>query len=356
MLGLAARGSIALPGDSPESPRTWKVTSKQFCYDNSGLLFMTASQGMYSIQEASIKQMSKLDPGLSTLEWLLFRSVVQYILCVCASLFSGVQDPILGPKGVRGLLVWQGTVGFCGMFGIYYSLKYLALSEVTVLIFLAPFVTAILGVVTLGERIGVGQGLAGLLSMVGVLCIAQPEILFGSTVDEADPVLGVDPSRHSIAIGAALIGVLGMSSDYTVVRAIGHRAHPYHCMAFHALQCGIVAIIAMLVTQTPFVMPTEWLWLTVVILCAFPAQMFSVMGLQRETAGRGTTAIYTKLVFITIIENVFFDFHPSSWTVTGMIIIVASALYIAVSKPERKIALVTDADTDEVVVVVVEGV
>ncbi|KAK0214524.1 integral membrane protein DUF6 [Armillaria fumosa] len=353
MLGLNARGSITLPGEFPESPRSWKATFKQFCCDNGGLLLMTASQGVYSIQEASIKQMNKLDPGLSTLEWLIFRSVVQYVLCLCALLFSGVQDPIFGPKGVRILLVWQGTFGFCGMFGIYYSLKYLALSEVTVLIFLAPFMTAILGVVTLGERIGVGQGLAGLLSMVGVLCIAQPAFLFGSIVDEEDPLLGVDPSRHSIAIGAALIGVLGMSSDFTVVRAIGHRAHPYHCMAFHALQCGLVAVVAMLVTQTPFVMPTQWLWLTIVILCAFPGQMFSVMGLQRETAGRGTTAIYTKLVFITIIENVFFDFHPSSWTVTGMIIIVASVLYIAVSKSERKIVLVIDADTDEVVV---EGV
>ncbi len=102
------------------------------------------------------------------------------MLCLCALLFSGVQDPIFGPKGVRSLLVWQGTFGytfscpdcqtsklkllrprFCGMFGIYYSLKYLSLSEVTVLIFLAPFMTAILGVVILGERIGVGQGLAG---------------------------------------------------------------------------------------------------------------------------------------------------------------------------------------------------
>ena len=68
MLGLDARGSIALLEDSPEFPRSWKARLQQFCLDNSGLLFMTASQGVYSIQEASIKQMSKLDPKLSTLE------------------------------------------------------------------------------------------------------------------------------------------------------------------------------------------------------------------------------------------------------------------------------------------------
>lgn len=29
----------------------------------------------------------------------------------------------------------------------------------------------------------------------------------------------------------------------------------------------------MLVTQTSFVMPTQWMWLIVIILCAFPAQV-----------------------------------------------------------------------------------
>ncbi|KAK0452931.1 uncharacterized protein EV420DRAFT_631657, partial [Desarmillaria tabescens] len=157
----------------------------------------------------------------------------------------------------------------------------------------------------------------------------------------------IDPSHHTIAIGAALVGVLGLSSDYTVIRAIGRRAHSYHCMAYHALQCGVVASIVMLVTQTPFVMPTQWLWLTIIVLCAFPAQMFAVMGLQRETAGRGTTAIYTKLIFVTILEHIFFDFHPTSWTVTGMVIIVVSALYIAVSKPERRITLIIETGSNE---------
>ncbi len=102
------------------------------------------------------------------------------MLCLCALLFSGVQDPIFGAKRgqistrvarhIRVYLFMSGLSNFKAQtltaqilrdVRIYYSLKYLSLSEVTVLIFLAPFMTAILGVVILGERIGVGQGLAG---------------------------------------------------------------------------------------------------------------------------------------------------------------------------------------------------
>lgn len=54
------------------------------------------------------------------------------------------------------------------------------------------------------------------------------------------------------------------------------------------------------------------------------------MGLQRETAGRGTTAIYTQIVFATILENVFFEYTPSPWSVAGIVMIVTAALYVAV--------------------------
>ena len=55
------------------------------------------------------------------------------------------------------------------------------------------------------------------------------------------------------------------------------------------------------------------------------------MGLQRETAGRGSLALYTQIVFATILERTFFKVSPSALSVLGTLIIVASAVYVAVS-------------------------
>lgn len=53
------------------------------------------------------------------------------------------------------------SCSFFGLFGIYYSLVYLSLSDATVLTFLAPLCTTIAGSVFLGEKFSYREILAG---------------------------------------------------------------------------------------------------------------------------------------------------------------------------------------------------
>lgn len=57
---------------------------------------------------------------------------------------------------------------FFGLFGIYYSLQYLSLSDATVLTFLAPLCTAIAGALFLKENFRRTQALAGCERPVGL--------------------------------------------------------------------------------------------------------------------------------------------------------------------------------------------
>lgn len=51
---------------------------------------------------------------------------------------TGVEHPYFGPPGVRILLCLRGIVGAFGLYGVYFSLRYLSLSDATVLTFLSP--------------------------------------------------------------------------------------------------------------------------------------------------------------------------------------------------------------------------
>lgn len=55
------------------------------------------------------------------------------------------------------------------------------------------------------------------------------------------------------------------------------------------------------------------------------------MGLQRETAGRGTMAIYVQVVFALFFEQVVFKTVPGALSLLGTTIILGSAIYVAVS-------------------------
>ena len=136
-----------------------------------------------------------------------------------------MRDPILGPSGVRLLLLFRGFSGcvylhtpssspdvsiirFIGLVGIYFSLQYLSLSDATVLTFLTPICTVFTGAVFLGETLSYRQVLAGskqhnffipsdlstcvclVISLVGVILIARPAFLFGPDIDLPHPSNG----------------------------------------------------------------------------------------------------------------------------------------------------------------------
>ena len=96
---------------------------------------------------------------------------------------------------------------FIGLFGLYFSLQYLSVSDATVLQFLAPIFTAVAGALFLKENFSKEQAFASceshsivnapresersmltpevVFSLLGVVLIARPSFMFESNVDDA---------------------------------------------------------------------------------------------------------------------------------------------------------------------------
>ncbi|KAF9446668.1 hypothetical protein P691DRAFT_732796 [Macrolepiota fuliginosa MF-IS2] len=322
---------------------------------NIGLLLVVASQMFASLMNLSVKELNSIDLPVSALEIIIVRMIITYICSVTYMLSTGVPDPFMGPKGVRLLLVFRGFSGFFGLFGIYFSLQFLSLSDATVLTFLSPLCTAAAGALFLGEEVTRREAFAGLLSLFGVVLIAKPAFIFGASgtqvpdisIQEDIPI--VSPEQRLIAVGVALTGVLGVTGAFTSLRAIGKRAHPLHSLVSFSAQCVIIATIGMIVTKTPFIVPTRLDWLAILVMIGifgFIAQVLLTMGLARETAGRGTMAIYSQIIFATVLERIFFHTVPAGLSVVGALMIIASALYVALTKES---SLSTEKDNKSIV-------
>lgn len=337
-------------------PGTRRSALSSFFDDNAGLLLIVASQVFFSAMNLSVKVLNSLDEPVPTFELILVRMVITTICSVVYMYWKKIPDPILGPKGVRTLLVFRGLSGFFGLCGIYFSLQYLSLSDAMVLTFLVPIFTGFSGAIFLKEPFSLRELLAGLFSFVGVMLIARPQFLFGSPQPFPDPS-EVTPAQRMLSVSAALIGVAGATGAYTLIRAIGKRVHVLHAMTAFSLQCVIGSTLGMILFKLPFVIPTRTLWLVMLVLIGifgFFAQVLLTMGLQRETAGRGALAIYTSIVFAVIFEFAVFHTTPSTLSIIGALIIVASAIYTtltkqkATTKPERPAGdtLASDRDVD----------
>ncbi|KAF5375925.1 hypothetical protein D9615_008259 [Tricholomella constricta] len=335
---------LSAPGDDlpqQHGSRTWRWREKCRAVEdvfksNTGLLLVTASQAFFSMMNTAVKKLNSIDPPVSTFELIAVRMIITYVCSMTYMIWAKVPDPWLGPKGVRLLLVFRGFSGFFGLLGIYYSLQYLSLSDATVLTFLAPLCTGISGAMFLKERYSKREALASVCSLLGVVLIARPAFLFGEPSSiSSDPRYAEKgtPEERLFAVGVALVGVLGLTGAYTSLTALGKRAHPLHAMTAFSSQCIVVSCVAMLIQKAPIVVPTEIEWLLLLLMIGifgFVAQILLTMGLQRETAGRGTIAVYTQVVFAAILERIFFDPAPSIMSIFGTLIIISAALYVAV--------------------------
>ncbi|KAM5541611.1 hypothetical protein V8D89_004801 [Ganoderma adspersum] len=311
---------------------------------NTGLMLVAASQLFFSLMNVGVKKLNSLDPPVHAVELILVRMGITWLCCVAYMHLMKVPDPFFGPKGVRYFLVQRGVFGFGGIFGLYYSLQYLSLSDATVLQFLSPMFTAIAGAVFLHEAFSWREAFAGLASLVGVVLIARPRFLFGVSQDEIpiapDDLIkrvlvnGVEPAKRVIAVGVALSGAVGAAGAYSTIRLIGKRVHALHNLVAYSSLCVIVTAVAMIVFRIPVVIPTKLDWLLMLCfigLAGFGGQVLLTLGLQRETAGRGTIAI----VFATAFERIFFHTTPSPLSMMGTAIIVGSALYVVLTKDTK---------------------
>lgn len=286
----------------PEGPQP-KGPIAAFFDRNAGLFLIASAQMFFSIMNLCVKLLSIGDPPIHPLEIILLRMLITWLGALGYLHYTKVPDYFFGPKGVRLLLVVRGVVGFFGLFGIYYSLQYLDLSDATVLTFLAPILTGYFGWIFLKEQFLRTELYAGILSLIGVILIARPQTLFGSGSSKTVDATGL---QRVSAVGVALLGVLGAASAYTTIRAIGHRAHPLISVSMFALYSTLVAGIGLVVIKQPFVVPSTfagWAEWIVIGLSGFVAQFLLTAGLQRERAGRGVTMVYLQMVFAFAFER-----------------------------------------------------
>ncbi|KAI1492023.1 hypothetical protein F5X96DRAFT_628975 [Biscogniauxia mediterranea] len=346
--------------DESTTPTIWQGL-QHFYQRNIGLVFVFTAQCFGSIMNTAAKLLTSPDSP-NKFHALQIISVRMFFTAVLGSLYmwyKKVPDFPLGQPSIRGLLVLRGTAGFFGLFGLYYSLSYLEISDATAITFLVPTWTAIVCFVWLKEPYGVQESLAGLIAFTGVLLIARPAFLFGHHTEgpilndpigtnetlttfmtEHDHQLALadspSPFERAVAISFAIIGTFGAAVAYGTIRVIGKRAHSLVSVNYFAVLATIGSSVIILVhPDLQFVLPQgvmQWTLLTIIGVAGFLLQFLLTEGLQREKAGRATNMIYIQMVFALIIERVIWGTTPPVMSFAGSGLIIGAAIWLSFQK------------------------
>lgn len=335
--------------------------SSQYLYEkyispNVGISLLILSQLFNSIMITTCKLLltdKEFTTPIHPLQVLFARMFITYVCCLLYMwLTKSVPDAPFGPKNLRKLLFMRGSFGFFGVFGLYFSLQYLSLSDAVAITFIIPMVTAFLAWVILHERYSLLEAICGTISLGGVLLIAKPNFIFGeSELSGDDSIESSSTEKRLLATGVGLIGVLGASSVYVILRKIGHEAHPLLSVSYFALTCVIITFASLVsIPSISFAVPQnsyQWFLFFLIGLFGFLMQFCLTAGIQRVKAGKAALMSYTNMVFAIILDLIFWGHLPGLLSVLGMIIIIGNAYIIVKYKQNDNKGPDIEQDTDD---------
>ncbi|KAH7389663.1 hypothetical protein DE146DRAFT_680470 [Phaeosphaeria sp. MPI-PUGE-AT-0046c] len=356
---------------SMAAPSTLRGRLRWFWVKNKGLAFVLVAQFFGALMNVAtrILEMEGNDgQGYHPFQVLFAR---MSITVLCSSLYmwlAKTEHFPLGAREVRSLLVARGLTGFFGIFGMYYSLMYLPLADATVITFLSPSLACWACSYLLNEPFTRMEQIAAYISLFGVVLIARPVSLLAALTRSNDPVSpatsssggdfiptnatissshglaaehdNVAPAQRGVAVGIAMLGVLGSAGAYTTLRWIGQRAHPLISVNYFATWCTIVSIVAMFaLPDVGFLLPRylkDWCYLLFLGICGFVMQFLLAAGLQYEKSSRATNMVYMQMLFALTFDKLVWGTTPGALSIIGSSLILGSAIYVAMHREEPK--------------------
>ena len=206
---------------------------------------------------------------------------------------------------IRSLFLFLSTILF------FYAISIISLAEALTLAFVSPMIVTLLSAIILKEEVGFRRWSAVVVGFIGVLFVIRP---------------GFNE------VNLATITALGCGICYAIyiisTRKLSNQDSPLLTLIFTGLSGSIVISL---------IVPFYWSDLTLlqllllVLLAAIGtlAHFLLILSLNFAEASKLAPLSYSEIIMNVIIGYYFFGDFPSQWVWIGLVIIVASGVYIS---------------------------
>lgn len=228
------------------------------------------------------------------------------------------------------MLLLRSFTGTAALMLSFYAFRHMPLADASVIVFSVPVFTAIFARMFLKEPCGLFNVFSVVLTLIGVVLITRPPLLFSETINS----LGESTERTEIwGAVAAFSATLFGANAYVLLRAL-KGIHFSIIMtnfgSFALIQCLLVTwfIGALCLPQCG----TDRYLIVALALFSFGGQILLTIALQIEQAGPVAIARSSDIVFAFIWQVLFFNEIPNRFSVGGAILVMSSVLLTGLRK------------------------
>ncbi len=271
-----------------------------------GIFLMIGAVACFAFLDSTAKY---LNTHMDTLQVVWARYTSAFLLAfIFVNPFSYpglMRTTRLGLQMGRSLLLLLSTMLN------FFALRYLQLDQTTSIIFMTPFLVAVLAGPMLGEWISARRWIAILVGFCGVLLVTRPG--FG----------GIHPAALLCVVGAVCYAI------YSIATRLLARTDSSETTLFYS---NLVGFVAMSLVVPPF-WTTPVRPLIIFLMIAIGAlggfgHYLLIIAHRLAPAPVLAPFVYTQLVWMIALGYGVFGDLPHAWTLAGAAIVIGSGLYL----------------------------
>lgn len=245
----------------------------------------------------------------------VFRNFVAFIIAFSILLHSKKTDPdaFKIPKGSLKYLVLRSMAGCVGIFGNFYAIDHLNISDAAMLNKISPFFSLLVSFFILSEAPSLISIMSLITAFTGALFIIKPSLDFTQ----------VFPAIVGFAGGA------GAGTAYAIVRKMhtSYKVNGFLIITFFSAFSCIIAIPFFIFSYTPMTLQ-QFLFLCGAGVSAAIGQ-FGVTGAYfNAPSSKISIYEYTQIIFSALLGFIVFGQIPDKYSLIGYTIIIGTAIAV----------------------------
>ena len=271
-----------------------------------GVIFIVLS----ALSFTGMNTFVRLAGDLPTMQKVFFRNFVAMIFAFIAMVKAG--DSFKPKKGSVKYLLIRSAAGLAGVFGNFYALDKIELSNASMLNKMSPFFALVFSAIFIKEKVKPKQAVAIAVAFIGALFIIKPS--FGNS----DLLASLAGFGGGMAAGAA----------YTCVRWLGIKGENGKLIVLFFSVFSCVLTVPYLIFDYHYMTAFQWFALLMAGVFAAGGQ-FAITAAYTHAPSREISVYdYSQIVFAAIVGFFVFGDVPDVWSFVGYFIIIAMAVWM----------------------------
>ncbi|MFK4205153.1 DMT family transporter [Acinetobacter junii] len=214
---------------------------------------------------------------------------------------------------------WRSLVGLAAMYGFFYAIAHLKLSNAMVFTYSSPIFIPLIAWLFLKERITKAMLMAAALGFLGVFCVAKPDQGLWNWVS-------------AIGLASSLLA----SMAFVTVRALTKTEPPERIVFYFCLIGSVLSAIPMFWVWRPYALK-ELFFLIAAGILANVSQIFMSHAYRLAPAGQIAPVNYMAIIFAGIWGFFLWQETPDFYSLFGFgLILLAIILCSPLSQRQRK--------------------